>query len=157
MLGVLMAGCAAPPPAPPPPLRLPGAPIYSLAGFDTARLQGNWTQVATFTPGGQVACGPGGASFADGQAIWALCLAGGPVQGSGPVGAAVPGRLALPGMADWWVLWVDADDRTALIGTPGGGFGFVLSRGGPLPADRLQAVRDIATFNGYRAGDLAVF
>jgi apolipoprotein D and lipocalin family protein len=68
-----------------------------------------------------------------------------------------PGRFAVDGMDDWWVLWADGDYRTLVIGTPSGRFGFVLNRESLLPADRLRAVRDIVRFNGYRSEDMAVF
>lgn len=144
-------------PAPEVALRAEGAPIYSSAVLDRTRLEGEWQQVGTFVAVGSVDCTPGGVRFQGGMAEWDLCLAGGPSRGAGAMVTGLPGRFTLPGMAEWWVLWVDADYRTALIGTPGGEFGFVLNRGGPLPPDRLQAVRDIATFNGYHAGDLALF
>jgi apolipoprotein D and lipocalin family protein len=150
-----LAACAAPPP-PVPGLRQDG-PIWSSAVFDLNRMEGEWQQAAVFVRGGRPACGPGGVLFQGGQVTWALCLEAGPSRGTGPATPGLPGRFALPGMADWWVLWIDADDRTALIGTPGGEFGFVLNRGGALPEDRLKAASDIAVFNGYRAEDLARF
>lgn len=149
-----LAACAPPPPEPA--LRGEG-PIWSSTAFDLARMEGQWAQAASFVRGGRLGCGPGGVLFQGGQVSWALCLDSGPSRGSGLAKPGLPGRITLPGMAEWWVLWVDADYRTALIGTPGGGFGFVLNRGGPLPEDRLKAVRDIATFNGYRAEDLVPF
>lgn len=138
-------------------LRAAGAPIYSSAVVDLGRLEGDWQQVATFAPGGRADCAPGAVRIQGGAAEWRLCLAGGVAQGAGMLEPGLPGRFGVAGMDEWWVLWIDADDRTALVGTPGGGFAFVLNRGGALPPDRLQAVRDIAVFNGYRAGDLALF
>ncbi|MFN6978455.1 MAG: lipocalin, partial [Gemmobacter sp.] len=65
-----------------------------------------------------------------------------------------PGRLAVAGeAAPWWVLWLDADARTAVIGTPGGSFGLILDRGA-IPADRLAAARDVLAWNGYDLGRL---
>ena len=78
-------------------------------------------------------------------------------SGAGPMVAGKPGRFAVDGMANWWVLWVDGDYRTMVIGTPDGSFGFVLNREASLPADRLQAVRDIARFNGYNPDEMVVF
>ncbi|MEH6775767.1 MAG: lipocalin family protein, partial [Cereibacter changlensis] len=59
--------------------------------------------------------------------------------------------------APWWVIWVDTDYRTLAIGTPDGSFGFLLNRGGPLPADRLTAVREIFEWNGYDLSRLTVY
>ncbi len=48
-----------------------------------------------------------------------------------------------------WVLWIDEDHRTAVLGTPSGRFGSIINRGTKLRADRLQAARDVLAFNGY--------
>lgn len=48
-----------------------------------------------------------------------------------------------------WVLWMDADDRTAAIGTPDGRFGWIMDRtatGGP---DRITAATEIMEWMGY--------
>ena len=65
--------------------------------------------------------------------------------------------FGVQGMEDWWVLWADGDYRTLVIGTPSGQFGFVLNRDSTVPADRMDAVRDILTFNGYRVAEMVVF
>jgi apolipoprotein D and lipocalin family protein len=70
-----------------------------------------------------------------------------------PVG---PGRLAVAGEDDWWVLWVDSGYRTLAVGTPSGRFGFVLDRGAIAP-DRLTAAREVFDFNGYVSGALRAF
>lgn len=154
-LGLAALSACAPAPAPVPELR--EGPIWSSTAFDLARMEGQWAQAATFVRGGRPGCEPGAVLFESGQVSWALCLDAGPSRGAGLAAPGQPGRITLPGMAEWWVLWVDGDYRTALIGTPGGSFGFVLNRGGDLPEDRLIAVRDIAVFNGYRAEDLVRF
>ncbi len=137
--------------------RDPEAPIYSSAVLETARLSGHWVQVATFAAGGQAACAPGRVDIAAGQASWDLCLAGGPVRGSGPMATGKPGRFELDGMPVWWVLWADADYRTLVIGTPSGRMGFVLNRAAALPADRAKAARDILRFNGYKIDNMVEF
>ncbi len=153
----MLAACSGPKPMEVPTFRPQDAPIYSSAVLDPARLAGPWVQVASFAPGGQAPCGPGRVDIAAGQVDWTLCLPVGTRGGAGPMVAGKPGRFAVDDMADWWVLWVDGDYRTMVIGTPDGSFGFVLNRTAGLPADRLQAARDIASFNGYDLGDLAVF
>lgn len=146
-----------------------GLSLYSNAVFDPARLQGEWAQVAAFQRpnGGQ--CSGGGAEFGapgpEGRLRLdaSLCLSGKTERFSGMVDVPASGRL-VPSGADpkgigqaWWVLWADVDNRTLLIGTPSGDFGFILNRGGPLPADRLTAARDILEWNGYDLTELRVF
>jgi apolipoprotein D and lipocalin family protein len=80
----------------------------------------------------------------------AICLDGRRHRVSGLVGNAGPGRLAVKGMEDWWIVWVDSGYRTLAIGTPSGRFGFVLDRGA-IPEDRLNAAREVLDFNGYAA------
>jgi apolipoprotein D and lipocalin family protein len=133
------------------------APIYSSAVVEQGRLSGHWLQVATFAPGGQAPCAPGTVDFDGSTVQWDLCLPTGARIGAGPMVAGKPGRFSVGGMADWWVLWVDADYRTLVIGTPSGDFGFVLNRDAVLPSDRLKAVRDIVQFNGYPIDGLVVF
>ena len=78
-----------------------------------------------------------------------LCLAGKSTSLSGKLTPAGPGRFALAGQPDWWILWADVGYRTLVIGTPSGAFGFVLNRGSNLPSDRLAAAREVLDWNGY--------
>jgi apolipoprotein D and lipocalin family protein len=146
-----------------------GLSIYSNAVFDPARLQGDWVQVAGFQRPNGATCAGGNASFGAPDAIGrmrlktSLCLSGQVARFDGYVDPVASGRFALSG-ADpqgigqvWWVLWADIDDRTLLIGTPSGDFGFVLNRGAQVPVDRLQAAREILDFNGYDLTRLKVF
>lgn len=155
---LVLLGCGHRPTALPPNLspafRDPAAPIYSSAVLDPARIQGHWVQVAGF--GTDPACGPGVVDIGAGNIDWSLCL-GAARSGAGPLLPGKPGRFAVPGMPDWWVLWADGDYRTLVIGTPSGQFGFVLNRDASLPADRAKAVRDILKFNGYNLDTLRFF
>ena len=153
----MLAACTAAQPPVAVTFRAPDAPIYSSAVLDEARLSGPWLQVATLAPGGQAVCRPGAVDFDRGQVRWDLCLPDGRHSGDGPLLPGKPGRFAVEGMADWWVLWADADYRTLVISTPSGQFGLVLNRDAALPPDRLKAVRDILGFNGYRVAELVVF
>ncbi|WP_438990936.1 lipocalin family protein [Lentibacter sp.] len=68
-----------------------------------------------------------------------------------------PGRFRLAGQAaDYWVLWVDEDFRTAVIGTPDGRFGLILDRKAGGGADRIQAAREMLEFNGYDLGQMVM-
>ncbi len=148
-----LAACAQ---APGPALRDPAAPIFSAAAFDPTRLVGTWTQAAdqSLALGG---CAGGAVTFAASPrglaAEGRLCLNGQDQAIAGALGLVGPGRLAVPGQADWWVLWVDEGYRTLVIGTPSGAFGFVLDRG-RLPADRLAAAVQVFDLNGYSASTL---
>ncbi|MDA3857024.1 MAG: lipocalin family protein [Roseovarius sp.] len=53
---------------------------------------------------------------------------------------------------DLWVIWVDEGYRTAAIGAPDGGYGWVLDRHTKGGADRITAAREILDFNGYDIG-----
>lgn len=150
----MLAACAAKPPASLA-FRDAGAPIWSAAAFQPARIAGSWRQVAGFQPDSP-GCDAGtleitpdaGGLRLDGR----LCLAGATQDVSGLARPTGPGRLAVAG-EDWWILWVDSGYRTLAIGTPSGRFGFILDRGA-IPGDRLEAAREVFDFNGYRTGAL---
>lgn len=150
---LMLVGCA-PRPAPVvATFRDPGAPIYSSAVLDPARIQGHWVQVAGFAAAD---CGPGTVDIGESDVRWSLCLDAAR-SGAGPLVHGKPGRFAVQGMQDWWVLWADGDYRTLVIGNPSGQFGFVLNRDESLPADRVKAVKDILKFNGYHLDKLRFF
>lgn len=123
------------------PLRDPAAPLASIADVDWRRLSGNWvvTQSAGAAPPAGTALSV--ALNAAGQGSWHL--AGRP-EALQPAG---PGRLRGDGR-DYWLLWADADARTAVIGAPGGEAVWIMDRATPS-ADRLAAARDILDWYGY--------
>ena len=144
-----------------------GKQLYSNAVFEPAQLAGQWQQVAAFAAPDTGDCRAGGAKFAPSATgvdlSTRLCLNGQTQAFSGMMAALGPGRYALRG-ADpagigqpWWVIWVDTNYRTLVIGTPSGDFGFILNRDGPLPADRLAAAREILDWNGYDVSQLRMF
>ncbi|GAB1362335.1 lipocalin family protein [Rhodobacter sp.] len=140
--------------------RKAGAPIWSSAAFDAARIEGDWQQVATFTAGDTPGCKPGGMQVSRGAAgleiMARLCVNGRELRAAGPLKMVGPGRMAVPGMADWWVIWVDSGYRTLAIGTPNGTFGFVLDRG-RIGQDRFVAAAEVFDFNGYSKARLKGF
>lgn len=162
---LLLAACSAPPP-PAGGFRDQAKPIYSNAVYDPGRIAGDWVQVATFAAEEGPGCAPGRVQVAGtAQALTgagALCLDGARLAFSGALAPAGPGRIR-PASAegvlaqDWWLLWVDADYRTLVVGTPSGDFGFILDRGGSLPADRMAAAREVLDWNGYDLGRLKGF
>ena len=146
--------------------RAADAPIYSNAALTPDRLVGRWAQVAAFAAPDAPACAPASVEIApergDLRITGALCLSGRRIPVAGLLRAAGPGRFAFDGAGagaipgPWWVLWADVDDRTLVIGTPSGAFGFVLDRSGSLPPDRARAARDLLDFNGYDLARLGI-
>lgn len=160
VLLLAMAACAPKPPAPQGLFRKAGTQVYSIAAFDPARLPGRWDEMAAFASPG-LGCPPGRIDIARGaaglQLSGRLCRAGASVVQSGTLRSTGPGRLALTGEAEpWWIIWVDTDYRTLVIGTPSGRFGYIMNRGGALPPDRMKAARDILDWNGYDLSQLRV-
>jgi apolipoprotein D and lipocalin family protein len=84
-----------------------------------------------------------------GQVDYRLCVGGRVAKGRGALRVIGPGRFVLPGLkSPVWVLWVDGDYRSLVLGTPKGGFGIVLDRGS-MSGDREAAAREIFDWNGY--------
>ena len=155
----LLAGCMAAP-APRMGYRAAGTPIYSNALFQPGQLAGRWVQVADFAPAGAAPCVAAGLNVTPGAAgrlaLEAdLCLGGERRRYSGTAVVTGPGRVRFVAAdpagigAEWWVLWVDTDNRTLVVGTPSGAFGIILNRTGTLPPDRMAAAREVLAWNGY--------
>jgi apolipoprotein D and lipocalin family protein len=128
-------------------------PISSMAVFEQSQLEGSWREVAGYQlgpchPSGMLTISEGGR-----QVAGTPCYL--PSPGVLPLTPSGPGRFRAGGL-EIWVLWVDADDRTLVLGTPSGSFGAVLNRGGPIPEDRLEAARRVLAFNGYDIDRLEV-
>lgn len=160
-LALLMAlgliGCAPrpdpQPAAPVTPLRDPGVMISSVVQFDPARFSGTWYVAQSGTPG----CG--GA-----RQVWTRTDRGWNVAGADCAGPRVgtvaehvvltgPGGRFMPQRSfaghKIWVLWADAGYNIAVLGTPSGQFGTILSRQIPPKPDLLFAAQRVLDFNGY--------
>lgn len=147
-----------------PSFRDPAAPISSIASFDPERYQGLWYEVASFPAPFQAGCRNTTATYqliAPGTiSVLNACDRNGGVSRIGGTARVIgPGRLSLnldgvPFDADYWVLWVDEGYRTAVVGTPSGGSGFILNREPAIPEDRLKAAREVLAFNGYDLSEL---
>ena len=158
----LLAACA-PPQAPVPGgLRDNDAQISSAALFDPSRFGDVWHVVAAF--GAEAGCGPlaetwvpaGPGAF---SVTGTACGPSGSRAFAGPARVTGPGRITregLNGTEQRWVLWVDADDRVAVIGTPDGRFGRVIARSPDVRPDLMQAAREVLDFNGYDATKLVM-
>jgi Bacterial lipocalin len=144
----LLSGCLAPAPEATG-FRDPGANMSSIAAFDALKFSGRWYEVAAFVPEG-ASCVIGAVTYTrqkngDLMVTEGPCADGHPRQGlARQVG---PGRYAFAG-DEFWVLWVDAEYHTAVIGYPSGQ-AHVLSRDIVLPPDRKPAVEGILDWNGY--------
>ena len=132
--------------------------MTSMAVFDPARYAGLWYEVARFPAPFQAGCTHTSAEYGltpSGLSVRNSCLKEGKrvvIEGSAQVSG--PGRLkvrlaGVPVAADYWVLWVDEGYRTAVVGVPSGRAGWILNRTPDIPADRLQASREVLAFNGY--------
>ena len=141
ILCLILAACAkpAPPPAPVISFRDAAQPIGSTTRGGPYDMAGNW-QVQAAYPGGLFAAGDG--VLLDFRADGSGVLNGLPLQ------VIRPNRWVAGGV-EYWVLWVDDDFRTAVIGTPTGAFGWIMDRPGAASVDRTRAARDILEFSGY--------
>lgn len=54
------------------------------------------------------------------------------------------------------VMWVDADVRTAVLGSADGGQGFILDRSADISPDRYRAAVDVLDFYGWDTSQLEV-
>ncbi|WP_371169092.1 lipocalin family protein [Aliiroseovarius sp. 2305UL8-7] len=132
--------------------------LSSTTRFEPARFAGRWVIRGEFVyPGEKPSYGAVNFTEAGGK-ITALDVYG----PSGlleryPAKQPTPGRIvvgAAPFDTQYWVLWVDADYRTAAIGTPSGSFGWIIDRSKSGGADRIKAAGDVLGFNGYNLSRL---
>lgn len=155
LLAVLsLAACAAEPPAPAESFRDRSVPIGSTTRGGVQDLAGEWVIAQAF---------PGAAYAAPGTRVTvAPEVDGALLRFAGPGGvrdlalaAGGPGRLTpRDGSPELWVLWVDDDFRTAVIGTPDGSLGWIMDRPGQASPDRTTAAREVLDWSGYDLGRL---
>ncbi len=116
------------------------APIAAIVSFDPARFAGDWHEVAA------IGRAPG-ARWQVRSAPFSIATTR---DGSGPARLVGPGRIEAGAFdAPLWVLWVDDGYRSAVIGTPDGRFAMLLDRAAAMPADRMNAAREVLDWNGY--------
>ncbi|MCK0142466.1 lipocalin family protein [Aliiroseovarius sp. F20344] len=128
-------------------------PISSTTRFDAARFAGKWVIRGEFVhPGekplyGNVVVEAGAAGV---SGIIVSNSTGSRERYDASMNTA--GRIIVgtpPFGTEYWVLWVDADYRTAAIGTPSGSFGWIIDRQRTGGEDRIKAAADMLAFNGY--------
>lgn len=135
------------------PLRDPKGWISSAVVFDPARFGGRWYVAES----GAAGCGGAVQHWAfDGSGYRVSgvdCAGTAPQRMDGRLAVTGPGARFTPqgafGDLPVWVLWVDQDYRVAVLGTPSGRFGMVLSREMPPRSDLIVAARRVLDFNGY--------
>ena len=137
-------------------------PMRAVTELDPARYAGRWYEIARFPVRFQEGCTATTATYglrADGTlAVTNRCRMGTPDgpqrQISGSARVVDGGRLSVrlgwvPVWAPYWVLWVDRDYATAVVGVPSGRAGWILARSPEIPPDRLRAARAALQSAGY--------
>ncbi|WP_420861033.1 lipocalin family protein [Algirhabdus cladophorae] len=136
---ILLAGCTAPlDPVAPIAFRNPTAQVASQADVTLERLAGEWRIVSIFDDaqfGAVRQVRFDGPNMALNQQLL-------------PVTRNAQGRLTAGGQ-QFWVHWLDINNRTAVIGSPDGRFGWIMDRNGTPSPDRLKAAREILEWYGY--------
>lgn len=121
-----------------------GGPIASTTRFEAARFAGPWVMRAAIGPA------PSGLSFqAEGGQLTGYHL----IDGAGGFAPLTADRLTARYFTatggQFWVLWVDDDYRTALLGAPDRRFAWIIDRNTQGGADRIDAAFRLAQANGY--------
>ena len=147
--------------------RDPSVPIGSKADLDTDRYLGLWYEIARFPVPFEAGCVGVTAEYGliEEGVVSVLNTCRDP---DGSVRTAIEGQAEIVGpgrlevsfanvpfiRGDYWVLWVDEGYRTAVVGAPNGRSGWILNREPTIPADRLNAAREVLDFNGYDLNQL---
>ena len=138
--------------------------MTSMAMFDASKYAGLWYEVARFPVSFQEGCLNTQADYRvagpDVLDVRNSCFRDGSLRViEGNARIVGPGRLkvrlgAMPFAGDYWVLWVDEDYQTAVVGVPSGRAGWILNRTPEISEDRLRAARAVLDFNGYDLSQL---
>ncbi len=131
-------------------LRDRGVPISSTTRGDARSLVGDWVIGVSLAGSGATRAGTAVSILPSGSGLeWRI---GGERLATTSSG---PGRFVARDGTELWLLWVDDDFRTAVIGSPDGRIGFVMDRNGAASTDRTAAALRILDFNGYDPADFA--
>jgi apolipoprotein D and lipocalin family protein len=138
-------------------------PITAQRDFQPERYLGRWYEIARFPVIFEQGCTATTADYGpiDAETVSVLntCRKGAP---DGPADAiAGTARIVAPGelkvkfasvpfvAADYWVLWVDEDYQTAVVGVPSGRAGWILARTPAIDPARRAAAEAVLARNGY--------
>lgn len=138
-------------------------PISAQQDLQPARYLGLWYEIARFPVFFEEGCTATTAEYGEINAttisVVNTCRKGTPdgpadrIDGAAKIVA--PGELkvrfsSVPFIAaDYWVLWVDEDYQTAVVGVPSGRAGWILARSPTLDADRRAKAEAVLARNGY--------
>lgn len=153
-----LAGCVAAPPAPEVSYRDARVRQAALLRGGAEAMQGKWL-IREGTPGDLAALRFQGARV---EMERRICKAGGRCKAAREAYRAEALSLnhwrltpeAGGAALELIVLWIDADFRTAALGSRDGSFAYIIDRAPSGGADRIAAAREILAFNGYDTGAL---
>ena len=141
---------------------VPPAPLPTVASVELPRYMGSWFEIAKLPNRFQASCASDTVATYrlqdDGVEVINRCRhADGSVDSIEGRAKAVPGsagsRLRVsffwPIYGDYWVLALDPDYQTALIGAPSRQYAWILSRSATLDEGRLQALLERAQALGF--------
>ncbi|MEE4188577.1 MAG: lipocalin family protein [Roseobacter sp.] len=143
-------------------------PLVPQADFDAARYLGTWYEIARYPVPFQAGCTATTATYgaidADTISVINQCRQGSPEgalnQIKGKADVTGPGQLTVrfakvPFLrGPYWVLWVDEDYETAVVGVPSGRAGWILARQPQITQDRRNRAEEVLRRNGYDPADL---
>lgn len=150
-LMLLLVACGATPT-----MRDQSAPFSSIALFDAEKFSGVWFEVASFTdyqhcPARVFNYQPAAPATFDVFRVCPQRIRELPTIGRAKIIG--PGRIkqSIDGgpKGELWVLWVDADYRTAVIAARNGKEAWILDRSSRISEDRLNVAEEVLRFNGY--------
>lgn len=136
--------------------------------FDATRYVGLWYEIARFPVSFQQGCTATTAEYAslgsNTISVLNTCRKGEPdgpaKQIAGAAEVVGPGQLKVSFdrvpfvRGDYWVLWVDDDYTTAVVGVPSGGAGWILARTPEISQTRRAEAEAVLRANGYNTSQL---
>ncbi len=148
------------------------APMTPVAEVDLARYAGRWYEIARFPVWFQEGCSAITADYAldpDGTVdVLNACredsldgplrTAAATARSTDPSNARLKVRFSrwVPIEGDYWVLHLDPDYRTAVVGVPSGSAGWILARTPQITPEQMAAATGALAANGYDLGRLTL-
>jgi apolipoprotein D and lipocalin family protein len=142
--------------------RDPDVAMAAVERVDLERYAGRWYEIARYPVWFQRGCTEVTAEYAlrdDGRVdVLNTCLRDGERDAATAIARSVDASNAklkvrfsrfVPIEGDYWVIHLDEDYTTAVVGVPSGGAGWILSRTPQIAPERLEAARAALEANGY--------